>query len=58
MLLSAGQFYIVGAPDVIGATQRTIAPRGNVQARDPITTRGASINHEPVTGKQYHIILK
>lgn len=45
--INTGQFYIVGASDVIGASQRTIAPRGNVQTRDPITTRGASLNIEP-----------
>lgn len=45
---TAGQFYIVGASDVIGASQRTIAPRGNMHTRDPINTRGSSVNHEPV----------
>ena len=50
-LLTAGQFYIVGAsPDMLsGGAQRSIAPRGSIQmSRDTINSRSGS-QGEPVS---------
>ena len=53
LFLKAGQFYIVGAtPDMLsGGTQRTIAPRGNVQVnRETVPSRTSAAGHgEPVS---------